>query len=655
MVDPSSASSLLSRSSNNIGNVGDDVKRSKMLLITVVMGSMESQFKVRPSTKVCDIFYMMCKAFRYTPLSTESFKLSFNDYELHSSCQDTLELLGIIEDYIVIVDKVVSDNTPTCVGSTGYNNITSNSNKRMKATPRTGLITNKPPDPASMEIPLLSTSDGGTSHSSIAPRPSCGHEIEVNVQQGQELGIHIKNSNDKNGLTIHYIEDGSQLANYVNVGDCITKVNGTDVRHMSAAKVIDMLRSLENDERKLHIVTKIDDVDNDSDEEENVDQHNDLCDVCSKGGEVLCCDTCSLVFHLECLGLSSVPGGKWLCHYCVDDGMDLSSSNEAGEDLSTSNDDVGSDYKILSDEDVSDEDVSVCSDSDDTFDDEVDVELLRVTKRAPTPARNNGRGQVGHGMSTTSNIDHYSSTIITNANTNDNYATSSTIPNGAPWSTTPIGELKDDDSSSDDSSTDAILNRNTFNKNPQVYKNDEPVVTKSIPPIDSVMALTSTPTPTSVSVTRPVKSTTSTTTSVSAPTVDTATRRQSSFQSLEDKSMEEMLTYFQQINDISKWPIGKCNGDGCNMYNFVHRVSGSYPLKRRIHLIGKKGEQTTCGTVTEVEINEALIKKVVNKYNQQLSGIIKDSRYFHEDGSVSLCTIFQSLIIVTNLKHVYHF
>ena len=91
------------------------------------------------------------------------------------------------------------------------------------------------------------------------------------------------------------------------------------------------------------------------------------------------------------------------------------------------------------------------------------------------------------------------------------------------------------------------------------------------------------------------------------------------------------------------------------MYNFVHRVSGSNPLKKRIHLIGKKGEQTTCGTVTEVEIDEALIKKVVNKYNQQLSGIIKDSRYFHEDGSVSLCTIFQSLIIVTNLKHVYHF
>ena len=31
------------------------------------------------------------------------------------------------------------------------------------------------------------------------------------------------------------------------------------------------------------------------------DQHNDSCDACEKGGDLLCCDFCSLVFHLECL------------------------------------------------------------------------------------------------------------------------------------------------------------------------------------------------------------------------------------------------------------------------------------------------------------------------------------------------------------------
>ena len=30
-----------------------------------------------------------------------------------------------------------------------------------------------------------------------------------------------------------------------------------------------------------------------------VDEHNEFCDVCNSGGDLLCCDTCSLVFHLS--------------------------------------------------------------------------------------------------------------------------------------------------------------------------------------------------------------------------------------------------------------------------------------------------------------------------------------------------------------------
>jgi hypothetical protein len=433
---------------------------------------------------------------------------------------------------------------------------------------------------------------------------------------------------------------------------------------------------------------------NDSDKEENVDQHNDFCHECSEGGEVLCCGNCTLVFHLKCIGMDGVPEGNWLCQYCVYDDMDISSSNEEDEDLSPSDDNVGSVYSMSIDDEDSDVEVSVYS--DDTFDDNEDVELSCVTKRAPTPARNNGSGQVGHGMSTTSNIDHYSSTIITNANDNaipinaktrmvtpadlltnetgmnradvnetnpngpapflmlistnadnstttthnvTNDATSSTIPIGASWSTTPIGAPKDDDSYSNDSSTDAILNKSIFNKNhqPRVYKNEQSVVTKSIPPIDTVMALTSTP---------PV---------MSSPRTTTTTRQLIKFQSLDDKSMFELLTYFHQAYDISKWPLGKCNGDGCNMYHFVNLVSGRDPMNNRRHLIRRSGELVTCGYVTKVEIDAALIKQVVDEYNKQFSGLIKDSRYFHKDGRVSLCTIFQSLTIVTNLKHVYHF
>lgn len=51
------------------------------------------------------------------------------------------------------------------------------------------------------------------------------------------------------------------------------------------------------------------------------DDHNEVCDVCEKGGDLLCCDTCSLVFHLGCLRpkMSVIPKGKWSCPHCIVD------------------------------------------------------------------------------------------------------------------------------------------------------------------------------------------------------------------------------------------------------------------------------------------------------------------------------------------------
>ncbi|XP_047090413.1 uncharacterized protein LOC124702324 [Lolium rigidum] len=45
-------------------------------------------------------------------------------------------------------------------------------------------------------------------------------------------------------------------------------------------------------------------------------QSDDLCSICSDGGELLLCDTCPRAFHRECVGLSSVPRGTWCCRYC---------------------------------------------------------------------------------------------------------------------------------------------------------------------------------------------------------------------------------------------------------------------------------------------------------------------------------------------------
>ncbi|GFH55507.1 hypothetical protein CTEN210_11983 [Chaetoceros tenuissimus] len=55
-----------------------------------------------------------------------------------------------------------------------------------------------------------------------------------------------------------------------------------------------------------------------SEEEEDSDGHNDQCEVCAQGGELLCCSTCNLVFHLQCTRpiLKSTPRNNWSCAHC---------------------------------------------------------------------------------------------------------------------------------------------------------------------------------------------------------------------------------------------------------------------------------------------------------------------------------------------------
>jgi len=48
-----------------------------------------------------------------------------------------------------------------------------------------------------------------------------------------------------------------------------------------------------------------------------VDDHNeDTCAVCKDTGRLLCCDNCPLAFHLDCVQLTGVPRGYWVCPSC---------------------------------------------------------------------------------------------------------------------------------------------------------------------------------------------------------------------------------------------------------------------------------------------------------------------------------------------------
>ena len=58
-------------------------------------------------------------------------------------------------------------------------------------------------------------------------------------------------------------------------------------------------------------------------EQDFFDQHNVHCQVCNQPGKVLCCATCNLVFHVDCVRpklLEEAPN-DWMCAYCCVDGL----------------------------------------------------------------------------------------------------------------------------------------------------------------------------------------------------------------------------------------------------------------------------------------------------------------------------------------------
>ncbi|XP_043222807.1 chromodomain-helicase-DNA-binding protein Mi-2 homolog isoform X1 [Amphibalanus amphitrite] len=58
------------------------------------------------------------------------------------------------------------------------------------------------------------------------------------------------------------------------------------------------------------------------DEEGYETDHQDFCEVCQQGGEIILCDTCPKAYHLVCLEpeLEEPPEGKWMCPTCEKDG-----------------------------------------------------------------------------------------------------------------------------------------------------------------------------------------------------------------------------------------------------------------------------------------------------------------------------------------------
>lgn len=63
-------------------------------------------------------------------------------------------------------------------------------------------------------------------------------------------------------------------------------------------------------------------------------EHQDYCDVCQQGGEIILCDTCPKAYHLVCLDpeLEEAPEGKWSCSTCEADGVTANQEEEEDDE-----------------------------------------------------------------------------------------------------------------------------------------------------------------------------------------------------------------------------------------------------------------------------------------------------------------------------------
>ncbi|XP_063696031.1 chromodomain-helicase-DNA-binding protein Mi-2 homolog [Culicoides brevitarsis] len=67
--------------------------------------------------------------------------------------------------------------------------------------------------------------------------------------------------------------------------------------------------------------------------EDGEPEHQDYCEVCQQGGEIILCDTCPKAYHLVCLDpeLEEAPEGKWSCATCEAEGPQIEEDDEHQE------------------------------------------------------------------------------------------------------------------------------------------------------------------------------------------------------------------------------------------------------------------------------------------------------------------------------------
>ncbi|XP_040908839.1 chromodomain-helicase-DNA-binding protein 4a isoform X2 [Toxotes jaculatrix] len=70
--------------------------------------------------------------------------------------------------------------------------------------------------------------------------------------------------------------------------------------------------------------------------------HQDYCEVCQQGGEIILCDTCPRAYHMVCLDpdMEKAPEGTWSCPHCEKEGIQWE-AREEGSDGEEDNGEAG--------------------------------------------------------------------------------------------------------------------------------------------------------------------------------------------------------------------------------------------------------------------------------------------------------------------------
>lgn len=156
----------------------------------------------------------------------------------------------------------------------------------------------------------------------------------LKIKIGSKRKRGSSDDDDDNGDTRSDPDSDAEFEQMLQEAEDVNKEEEADTAVEAEEKKVDQPRrkaktkiGQKNKKKKSKTTSKFPDGD-----EEQTD-HQDYCEVCQQGGEIILCDTCPRAYHLVCLEpeLEETPEGKWSCPHCEGEGVQDQDDDEHQE------------------------------------------------------------------------------------------------------------------------------------------------------------------------------------------------------------------------------------------------------------------------------------------------------------------------------------